>query len=272
MPMRFENTRFDSLLLDIDGTLMHKGQCLPGAAEALAFARSQGLRLQLLTNTTAKMPEALAEELCHAGIQVDPDEIQTATTACLGYLQQHSQLKCHLVVPDSIIAAFSGIATDDSSPDVVVISDIGEAFDYATLNRCFRMLRGGARLIALQKNLFWFDRDGERLDCGAFIVGLEAAARVQALVMGKPSPLFFEAALRRLDTCGSRTLVVGDDVLTDCAGAKAVGASSLLVRTGKYDRALFDAHRQNVDAVIDGIADFPRWWMSINATDHQHQV
>ncbi|MEE1990983.1 TIGR01458 family HAD-type hydrolase [Pseudomonas syringae pv. syringae] len=263
--------RFDSLLFDIDGTLLLKGQPLPGAADALSFARSQGLRLQLLTNTTAKMPEELAEELCRAGIEVVPDEIQTATTACLGYLQQHPHLKCHLLVPDSIRPAFSGIATDDTTPDVVVISDIGEAFDYATLNRCFRMLRGGARLIALQKNLFWFDRDGERLDCGAFIVGLEAAAPVQALVMGKPSPTFFEAALRKLDTSASRTLVVGDDVLTDCAGAKAVGASSLLVRTGKYDPRLFEAHRQNVDAVIEGIADFPRWWMSGSAAGHLRQ-
>ena len=86
-----------------------------------------------------------------------------------------------------------------------------------------------------------------------------------------PSPMFFEAALRKLDTSASRTLVVGDDVLTDCAGAKAVGASSLLVRTGKYDPRLFEAHRQNVDAVIEGIADFPRWWMSGNTAGHLRQ-
>ncbi|WP_116799646.1 HAD hydrolase-like protein [Pseudomonas syringae] len=176
--------RFDSLLFDIDGTLLLKGQPLPGAADALSFARSQGLRLQLLTNTTAKMPEELAEELCRAGIEVVPDEIQTATTACLGYLQQHPHLKCHLLVPDSIRPVFRGIATDDTNPDVVVISD---------------------------------------------------------------------------------------DVLTDCAGAKAVGASSLLVRTGKYDPRLFEAHRQNVDAVIEGIAEFPRWWMSGSAAGHLRQ-
>ncbi|OUM08532.1 HAD family hydrolase [Pseudomonas syringae] len=264
--------RFESLLLDIDGTLMLKGQPLPGAAEALNFARAEGLKLQLLTNTTAKMPEVLADELCQAGIEVSADEIQTATTACVGYLKQHPQLKCHLLVPDSVRGAFSKVITDDVAPDVVVISDIGEAFDYAALNRCFRMLRGGARLIALQKNLFWFDHDGERLDCGAFIVGLEAAARVEALVMGKPSAVFFEAALRTLDTCAERTLVIGDDVLTDCAGAKAVGASSLLVRTGKYDLSLLQAHQHNVDAVIDSLADFPRWWLSTQASGSHGQA
>ncbi|OSN66945.1 HAD hydrolase-like protein [Pseudomonas syringae] len=134
------------------------------------------------------------------------------------------------------------------------------------------MLRAGARLIALQKNLFWFDREGERLDCGAFIVGLEAAARVQALVMGKPSAVFFESALRTLDTCAERALVIGDDVLTDCAGAKSIGASSVLVRTGKYELSLLEAHRHNVDYVIDSIADFPRWWRSINASDHHAQA
>ncbi|MBI6705390.1 HAD-IIA family hydrolase [Pseudomonas viridiflava] len=251
---------YDSLLIDIDGTLMLKGQSLHGAADALRFIRSQGIAFQLLTNTTAKMPESLAEDLCAAGIEVSPDEIQTATTACVGYLKQRPHLKCYLVVPDSIRHAFKDVVVENAEPDIVVISDIGEAFDYVILNRCFRMLRGGARLIALQKNLFWFDHDGERLDCGAFIVGLEAAAGVQAQVMGKPSPLFFEAAMRKLNARPDRTLVLGDDVLTDCAGARAVGATSLLIRTGKYDLALLNAHRDNVDAVIDSIADFPRWW------------
>lgn len=257
--------RFDSLLIDIDGTLMLKGQALPGAAEALSFVRSKGVKIQLLTNTTAKMPEDLAYELCQAGIQVEPHEIQTATTACVDYLMQHPELRCHLVVPDEIRNAFSGVVTDDVTPDLVVIADIGEAFDYNTLNRCFRMLRGGARLVALQKNLFWFDHLGERLDCGAFILGLEAAAKVDALVMGKPSSVFFETALRNLDTVASRTLVVGDDVLTDCTGARAVGAYSLLVRTGKYDPALLSAHKGDVDEVIDSIADLRNWFLEKDA-------
>lgn len=251
--------RFDTLLSDIDGTLTHKGEAIPGAAAALQAARDKGMKIRLLTNTTAKTPAMLAAELARVGIAVADDEIETASTACVSYLKQQTGKRCHLIVPPGVRDAFSDIAIDDEQPDFVVVGDIGEAFDYATLNRAFRMLRAGATLIALQKNMFWFDRDGERLDCGAFIVGLEAAAKVEALVMGKPSAMFFEAALRELDAQPHTTLIVGDDVLTDIAGARAIGAYGLLVKTGKFQPALFEQHRQQIDSAIDTIAELPHW-------------
>lgn len=254
--------RFDTLLSDIDGTILHKGEALPGAAEALNRIRGAGVKIRLLTNTTAKTPATLAAELRSAGIEVAAEEIQTATTACVTYLQQQTGQRCHLIVPPDIRPLFDGVTINDEQPDIVVIGDIGDAFDYSTLNRAFRMLRDGARLVALQKNLFWFDRDGARLDCGAFIVGLEAAANVTALVTGKPSSVFFETALRQLDSRAERTLVIGDDVLTDMAGARAVGAHALLVKTGKFQPDLLAQHRAQVDSVIDSIADLPAWLAS----------
>ncbi|MCP1120868.1 TIGR01458 family HAD-type hydrolase [Robbsia andropogonis] len=257
--------RFDTLLSDIDGTLLHKGKALPGAAEALKRIRDTGMKVRLLTNTTAKAPAVLAAELCSLGIEAAAAEIETATTACVTYLQQQTGQRCHLIVPPDIRPLFDGVMINDERPDIVVIGDIGDAFDYATLNRAFRMLRDGARLVALQKNLFWFDRDGARLDCGAFIVGLEAAASVTALVTGKPSPVFFENALRQLNSRAERTLIVGDDVLTDMAGARAVGAHALLVKTGKFQEALLARHRAQVDSVIDSFADLPGWLASLAA-------
>lgn len=47
---------YQALLIDIDGTLTHQGQLIDGAAEALAWAREQGLQYRLLTNITARSP------------------------------------------------------------------------------------------------------------------------------------------------------------------------------------------------------------------------
>lgn len=65
-------------------------------------------------------------------------------------------------------------------------------------------------------------------------MGLEAATGREAVVTGKPSRTFFERALERAACTAAQTLVVGDDVGTDMRGARAVGAASALVATGKY--------------------------------------
>jgi inorganic pyrophosphatase len=128
---------------------------------------------------------------------------------------------------------FAGVRTSDEEADLVVICDIGEEFNYVRLNNAFRLLHGGARLVVPHKNLFWYDDGGPRLDAGAFVLGLEAASGQPALVTGKPSPVFFHTAMDELGVTADETVVVGDDVQTDIAGASHLGLHSILVRTGK---------------------------------------
>src|SRR5262249_60228650 len=81
-------------------------------------------------------------------------------------------------------------------PDRVVVGDLGRGFTSDVLNAAFRHLRGGAGLIALQKNRYWSaGSEGILLDAGAFVAALEYAAGVTAVVVGKPSARFFELAL-----------------------------------------------------------------------------
>jgi len=207
---------------------------LPGAAEAVACARRRGLAVRFLTNATSRSADEIATTLQSHGIAIDGHEIQTATTVCVEYLKSRPTLTCHLIVPSSIRPIFDGIAIDERTPDVVVISDIGEQFNYQVLNQAFLMLRAGAELLVPQKGLFWFDHDGPKLDCGSFILGLEAATGKAARVTGKPSELFFERALAHVGCHADEALVIGDDISTDVLGAARVGASSLLVGTGKY--------------------------------------
>lgn len=223
-----------SVFFDIDGTLIGRGKVLPGAAEAVAYARRKGFSVRFLTNITGRKPALIAAELQEHGLAIEGHEIQTATTACVEYLQSRPGITCHLIVPPAVQSMFEGIATDDREPDVVVISDIGEQFNFQVLNRAFLMLRAGAELVAPQKGLFWFDHDGPKLDCGSFIVGLEAATGKEAIVTGKPAELFFQRALAHVRCRADEVLVIGDDVGTDVRGAAAIGATSVLVGTGKY--------------------------------------
>ena len=223
-----------SVLFDVDGTLVGRGRVLPGAVEAVACARRRGLAVRFLTNTTSRGPDQIAAELQSQGLPIESDEIQTATTVCVEYLKSRPDITCHLIVPPSICPMFDGIAINEKEPDVVVISDIGEQFNFQVLNQAFLMLRAGAELVVPQKGLFWFDHDGPKLDCGSFIVGLEAATGKEATVTGKPSELFFQRALAHVGCRADEALIIGDDISTDVLGATRIGASSLLVGTGKY--------------------------------------
>ncbi|RMV71071.1 hypothetical protein ALP05_200034 [Pseudomonas caricapapayae] len=225
--------KIKALLLDIDGTLVFKGHAIPGAADAINVARMAGLQLRFLTNITSQLPSTIAEDLQRQGIHVRAEEIHTASTSCAQYLKSLGDISCFFLMPESVNSLFEGIARDDVSPDVVVIGDVGESFDYACLNQAFGYLQKGARLVVPQKNLIWFDSQGARLDCGAFILGLEAASGKQALVTGKPSSVFFTSIMDSLGITPSQAMIIGDDLRTDIAAAQSLNMAHALVLTGK---------------------------------------
>ena len=71
-----------------------------------------------------------------------------------------------------------------------------------------------------------------------------------------PSPEFFTAPLDALGRGAQRALVVGDDLAADVGGGHAVGAATVLVRSGKGDRPQPGADDEP-DAVIDSVAGLP---------------
>lgn len=246
-----------AILFDIEGTLTERRQLIPGAAAAVAAARAQGIETRFLTNITGRTPAAIADWMTTLGIPVATAEVQTATSVCVDMLRKMHGVRCHLLVPDAVMPLFDGIAIDNESPEVVVVSDIGEGFSFAALNRAFRMLRQGATLIAVQKNMYWFDTDGVKLDCGTFVVALEAASGTTATVTGKPSRVFFETALSGLQCQRNEVLIVGDDFNTDIAGGNDAKVATVLVGTGKYaDGQCAHAHWK-ADYFLDSVAALP---------------
>ncbi|MGA4542031.1 TIGR01458 family HAD-type hydrolase [Uniformispora flossi] len=247
-----------AVLFDIDGVLTVSWHPVPGAPEALERVRAAGFALRLVTNTTVGTRAEIAERLRAAGFEVAPDEILTAPTATARYLRDtYPGARCVLVSEGDVREDLDGVTLVDDDPEVVVLGGAGPVFDYAMLDRIFGWLRGGARLVAMQRGLYWRTSEGLQLDVGAFLPGLEAASGVRAEVVGKPAPEFFAAALDAVGVQPAEAVMVGDDIETDVLAAQAVGLTGVLVRTGKY---LPETHRNasgRPDHVIDSVADLP---------------
>ncbi|MFE7777047.1 HAD-IIA family hydrolase [Streptomyces sp. NPDC057445] len=249
-----------AVLLDIDGVLTVSWKPLPGAVEAVGRLRDAGTPLALLTNTTSRTRASIATVLARAGFPVTADDIFTAPAVTAAHLTEHFPgARCLLINSGDIHEDFEGVALvdpdGDVAPDVVVVGGAGPEFGYEALNRAFAHLQKGARLVAMHRNLYWRTEVGLQLDTGAFLLGLERAARVEAEVTGKPAAPFFAAALAHLGVDASRTLMVGDDIESDVLAAQRNGLTGVLVRTGKYQPETHRAATGTPDHVLDSVAD-----------------
>ena len=248
-----------AVLLDIDGVLTVSWKPLPGAVDAVRALRDAGLRLALLTNTTSRTRSWIAGTLADAGFPVEPQDVLTAPAATAAHLAQHRPAaRCLLLNSGDVAEDMAAVQLVDTDPDVVVLGGAGPEFGYAALNDVFGHLQRGAELVAMHRNLFWRTEAGLQLDSGAFLVGLERAAGVEAVVVGKPAPEFFTAALGHVDVPVEAAVMVGDDVEADVIGGQAAGLTGVLVRTGKFlPEAEDGVDGERPQYVIDSVADLP---------------
>lgn len=252
------------IILDIDGVLFVSDEALPGAVETIAKLREARFPHVFLTNMTRPRNQVL-ERLHDVGLEVDPAHLLTAPSATVHYLQtRFAEQPCMLLASDALREDFDAITltTDPREAKVVVIGgpyedSVNDWFSYARLNEAFEALQNGAALVAMQRGRSWRTARGLALDAGAFVAGLEQSANVKATVCGKPSKVFFSAALEQLGLPPSQVAMVGDDVDNDIKGAEQAGLTAILVRTGKFTPVDGERARGVPFYLVDSIADVP---------------
>jgi HAD superfamily hydrolase (TIGR01458 family) len=185
-----------------------------------------------VTNTTRRPRRRIVEDLSRLGLSVSSEEIYTPAALARSFLSEGGFVPFLVTHPD-LREDFADLPA--IGQEAVVIGDAGEFFTYELLNRAYRKIIRGAPFLALAKNRCFLDRDGElSLDAGPFVSGLEFAAGHEALVLGKPSPTFFNLAVSGLGRPSANVAMIGDDAEADVGGAMAAGLMGVLVRTGKY--------------------------------------
>jgi len=239
-----------SVLIDIDGVLCIGDAPLPGSLEAMSLLRASGAGIRLVTNTTRKTRADIVRQLAAMGFEVAPHEVITGAGAARKLLEARG-LRPYLLIHPGLMPDFAGLATD--TPNAVVIGDAAEGFSYQALNTAFRILidQPGAPLIALANNRYFREASGLSLDAGPFVAALEYATGVRAEITGKPAEAIYRTALDALGSTPAESVMIGDDIESDIAGAQRAGLRAVLVRTGKYRPS--DEHHPacRPDAIVD---------------------
>lgn len=240
--------RYDGFLFDAYGVLVDASGALPGAAAAIAAVRAAGKPLAVVTNDASRLPETAAARFARVGLPIGADEVVSAGAMLAPHVAARGLAGARAIVLGTADAAAyarqAGLtvvaATDDAAIDALVICD-DAGFDFlpgmnAALTACVRACDAGRppALVVANPDLV-FPRGGGALGftAGTMAAMIEAVlarrypAPLRFTALGKPEPAIFAEACRRLGC--ARALMLGDQLETDVAGARAAGLDAALV-------------------------------------------
>ncbi len=242
------------VLIDLDGVLRLGSAPAEGLREFISFVCRSRRPACIISNSTLLTRKDLRQFFRDNDLECRLP-MMTAADAALSYVQQKYQ-KAAVYCSGHIKKSFSRYL-DYDNPEVVVMGDMGNEWNYGILNDIFLKVRGGAELVAMQKNRFWnTPEEGFLLDLGPFVAAIEYACEVEATLIGKPSPLYFHSAL---DLIGSDItdgfIMIGDDMETDIKGSQNLDAETILVFTGKTQKPLKKKMAVKPDYTADNLFD-----------------
>ena len=224
------------ILCDMDGTLYYRGKIIPNAVETVSYLLKKGYKIVFLTNTDSRPPKEILEILLKFGFSVKSRDLFTPIIAIKEFLSQFPNKKSYFLTSERVKPEFQTFSQvkENEIPDFVVISDFSDDWRIERLNKAFKYVLKGAKLIGSQGNRYFLDQDGNpKLDTGALVRMVADAAHVKPIILGKPNSDYFKLALKKIDVNTNEAIIIGDDIESDIQGAKNAGIKGILVKTGK---------------------------------------
>lgn len=220
------------LLIDFDGVINIYGNPAPDARDFLNFISMYNIPSFILSNSTLKNGKEISEILIKNNL---PNEIpiMTAADAAVKYVQNHYQ-RVAVYCVEKVKKEFENYI-DTDNPQAVIVGDMGDGWSIDIINEIFLKVFNGADLIAMHMNKYWEPHKNKFvLDAGSFISAIEYAVSKKAVLIGKPSPIFFQTALELLGfKKDSSFIMIGDDIESDLMPVNKMGGKSILILTGK---------------------------------------
>ncbi len=245
-----------AFLIDLDGVLYVGKSPIKGAKECLKLMEDRGYSYRFLSNSTRRCRSSVAKRLEGLGYDVHADCIFTPPLAAIEHMKKSGRDRCFLLTMGDVHEDFeaAGITVAEKDVDFVVLGDAGPQFTFERLNKALRLILDGAEVLALERDRYWMEPEGLVLSTGPFVAALEYAAGCKAKLMGKPSQEFFRLALKDMDAKPEDAAMIGDDIMTDVAGAQRLGMKGILVKTGKYRDDLAKSSGVTPDLTLESIA------------------
>jgi HAD superfamily hydrolase (TIGR01450 family) len=228
---------YTNFMFDGFGTLFTKEGLLPGAKQTIDFLRAQSKKIRIVSNSASRSISELHQEISDFGLDIKPQEIITSGSLLTRVNQKIKIKDCfHFGKPElEPELKLKQIKLSDTPKDniVLITSPI-----YSTVKRKEFMEKSASILKKENALLVCMNPDAmaphpgeDRIEVtGLYAHNLQKETNCKVLYIGKPFPLIMESALYTLPK--SPTIMIGDTLGTDIAGANQCGIASALVLSG----------------------------------------
>jgi 5'-nucleotidase len=245
-------------LFDLDGVLTagkEKPVKLGGTKVINKIRASKGKKFFVLTNDSTDTVETVLGRLRGFDIPVKYEEILTSAKLTAQYVAKRHPKGTYFLVGERGLEEElnrEGLRrTRGRKADVVVVG-LDRWLTYSKLDRAGEVVRNGASLVACHYARLYMFKNRVAMAVGPIVKAIEYSSGKKAVAIGKPSRLMFELALEMAGCGPEDAVMVGDQEETDILGAKRMGITSIIVKTGVYSRG---ETKTAADAVVDTVDD-----------------
>lgn len=247
-----------SLILDMDGVLWRDSQPLGNLPDIFERIDKLGWKVCLATNNSTASIEEYLLKIGSLGVNLQPQQVITSSLATAHYLCRRypSGGKVYIIGETGLIQALEERGYTQSEEDALaVVVGFDRQVTYEKLCRATLLIRSGLPFIATNSDKTYPTPQGLAPGAGAILSALETATDIKPHVVGKPAPELYQVALERMGADVETTLVVGDRLETDIAGAQALGCLTALVLTGVTSNQEAHAWRPAPDWIADDLTN-----------------
>lgn len=244
--------RYDAILFDAYGVLVHSGGAMPGATRLVDHLLEQGKTFRVVTNDSSRLPERCSQRYQELGLKIIPDQVITSGSLLVPWFRAQGLIgsRCVVLGPHDSrryveLAGAQVVPLDSEDFDVLVICDQSGFNFIPTLDRLLttitrRVEKGIPPHLVLTNPDLIYPSGAKSLGytSGAAALLLEEALKLRFTAqaypqfsrLGKPYRPIFDQAIHSVGT--RNAVMVGDQLVTDIAGAVGAGLDSVLVGTG----------------------------------------
>jgi len=221
-------------VFDLDGCVWSGNALNPGAGDALAALGRAGRGLAFVSNNSRATGADLRARLQGLGVGVAHHVLTPLEIIGVVIRERFGPSRVLVIgAPElaAVVAAAGHEVVDVKDYRKASVVAVGNDFDlsYERLTIAARAAASGAPLVTPNVDPRLPIEGGDFLPgCGAIIAAVAAAAGVRPIVVGKPEPPLFRIALERMGLPSAAAAMVGDSVLSDIRGARAVGMQTVL--------------------------------------------
>lgn len=252
-----DRSKITAWLTDMDGVLVHEGHVLPGAAELISKWQSNNTPFLVLTNNSIYTPRDLSARLRAGGLDVPEDRIWTSALATASFLHsQNPNGSAYVIGETGLTQALHdvGYTQTDNNPDYVVLGETRN-FNFENLTKAVRLINGGARFIATNPDPTGPSAEGVLPATGSVAALLTKATGKHPYIVGKPNPMMFRSAMRKIGAHSESTGMIGDRMDTDVVAGIEAGLHTVLVLTGIADQKEIEKYPFRPTEILDSVQD-----------------